>query len=67
MALNDNLRIAIWVFGIPTIIALTVRAIRQVRAIRRRHEELLAEAERNPANPHQALAELYAPTPRQKR
>ena len=67
MALNDNLRIAIWVFGIPTIIALTVRAIRQVQAIRQRHEELLAEAERNPQNPHQALTELYAPRQKQRK
>lgn len=56
----EHFRIAVWVFGIPVIIALTVRAIRKVRAIRQRHEELLEEAERNPQNPHQALAELYA-------
>ena len=63
----ENLRIVVWVFGIPTIIALTVRAIRKMRAIRQRHEELLAEAERNPQNPHQALAELYAEPQKQKR
>ena len=60
MTSYEHLRIAIWVFGIPTIIALTVRAIRKMRAIRQRHEELLEDAQRNPQNPQQALAELYA-------
>ncbi|WP_309712208.1 hypothetical protein [Armatimonas sp.] len=56
----EHFRIAVWVFGIPTIIALTVRAIRKMRAIRQRHEELLEEAEHTPQNAQQALAELYA-------
>ena len=55
----EHLRIAIWVFGIPTIIVLIIRANRKMRAIRQRHEELLKEAERNPQNPYQSLAELY--------
>jgi hypothetical protein len=66
MTLNDNVRIAIWVFGIPTIIALLIRAIRQVRAIRKRHEELLAEEFTNPQHAYQALAELYAEPQKQK-
>ncbi|MCX6366553.1 MAG: hypothetical protein NTX57_07550 [Armatimonadetes bacterium] len=63
----EHFRIAVWVFGIPTIIALTIRAIRKMRAIKKRHEELLEEAERNPQNPHQALAELYAEPQKQRR
>lgn len=62
----ENLRIAIWVFGIPTIIALTVRAIRKMRAIRQRHEELLADEAANPKNAFQALSELY-PEPRKQK
>lgn len=59
MTLHDNVRIAIWVFGLPTILALMVRAVRQVQAIKKRHEELLAEEFVNPQSPYQALAELY--------
>ena len=63
----ENLRIVIWVFGIPTIIALTVRAVKKVRAIRQRHEELLAEEAANPRNSLQALSELYQEPKKQKR
>ena len=55
----EHLRIAIWVFGIPTIIVLIVRANRKMRAIRQRHEELQEEARRNPQDPYKSLAELY--------
>lgn len=58
----EHLRILIWVFGIPTIIALTVRAIRKVRAIRHRHEALLEEAKANPQDAYGQLAELYSET-----
>ena len=63
----ENLRIVIWVFGIPTIIALMIRAVKKMRAIRQRHEELLAEETANPQNAYQALAELYTEPQKQKR
>ncbi|WP_395138227.1 hypothetical protein [Armatimonas sp.] len=63
----ENLRIVIWVFGIPTIIALTIRAAKKMRAIRQRHEELLTEEAANPRSSLQALSELYAEPQKQKR
>lgn len=61
----EHVRILIWVFGIPTIVALSVRAARRVRAIRQRHLELLEEAKRNPQDPYTQLAQLYE-TPRKR-
>ena len=63
----ENLRIVIWVFGIPTIIALTIRATKKMRAIRQRHEELIAEEAANPKSSLQALSELYTEPKKQKR
>ena len=56
----EHIRILIWVFGIPTILALLVRAIRKAREIRRRHEELLEEEKANPQQAFAQLSQLYS-------
>lgn len=64
MSTYETLRLLIWVFGVPTIVALSVRAVRRVRAIRQRHEALLQEAAKNPQDAYAQLAQLYQEKPR---
>lgn len=60
MTLYEQVRIAVYVFGLPTIGLLLVRAVRKTREIRALHEKLRAEEAASPIkDPYAALAESY--------
>lgn len=61
----EHVRLFIWVFGVPTILALSVRAARRVREIRKRHVELLEDAKKTHQDPYAQLSQLYD-TPRKR-
>lgn len=55
----ETLRFVVWTIGLPIIVYLIVRLIRQVRAIRALDAELREEERRNAANPYYQMSRLY--------
>ncbi len=55
----ETLRFFVWAIGLPIIVFLVVRLVRQVRAIRTLDAELREEEKRNAANPYYQMSRLY--------
>ena len=55
----EILRFVVWTVGVPIIIFLVVRLIRQVRAIRTLDAQLREEEARNAANPYYQMSRMY--------
>jgi hypothetical protein len=59
MATFDSVRVAVWVIGIPVIVALLVSIARRARAVRDEIARVREEAARNPGDPYAQMARLY--------
>jgi hypothetical protein len=55
----ETFRFVVWAIGLPVILFLVVRLIRQVRAIRKLDAQLREEEARNAANPYYQMSRLY--------
>jgi hypothetical protein len=55
----ETLRLIVWVFGLPIIIALLIRIIRRVRAIHELDARLREEEEQQAKNPYGEMARMY--------
>jgi hypothetical protein len=55
----ETLRFVVWTIGLPIIVFLVVRLIRQVRAIRTLDAQLREEERQNAANPYYQMSRLY--------
>jgi hypothetical protein len=55
----ETLRFVVWTIGLPIIVFLIVRLIRQVRAIRTLDAQLREEERQNAANPYYQMSRLY--------
>lgn len=55
----ETFRFFVWAIGLPVIVFLVVRLVRQVQAIRRLDAQLREEEARNSANPYYQMSRLY--------
>jgi len=59
MSAYEILRLVVWVIGLPVIVYLLVRMIRQIRDIHTLDTQLREEEERNKSNPYYQMNRLY--------